>query len=124
MRHITTLTLTIPNGGTVSGAISQALGASTDSLGQQLSGGRSALGTATGVVIYSPAALTGTITVQVQPRGSPSLWLPYSPGGAAQTFGINVAFPVAPGFSDMRLSSSASEAAARTFIIEIQEDMD
>lgn len=94
--------LTIANGGTTSGA----LGGFTD---------------ARSVVLYAPSALTGTVTIQIEPSASGTSWVDLSSAGSDVTIAAGNAVVLEPlGFRQIRLSSSAAEAAARTFTVTMQ----
>jgi hypothetical protein len=80
------------------------------------------LGQATGITIYAPAALTGTITIEVQPYGD-ATWRTLQSGGADITLAATKAVVISPpAFADLRLHSSGAEGADRDFFIDAQLD--
>lgn len=94
--------LTIANAGTASGAIT------------------TGLEDAEWLMIYAPAALTGTVTVQVSDDTATQTWrdLTVVDGTADLTVPAGNAVPVRyTGFKSLRLLSSAAEGAARTFAV-------
>lgn len=113
-RHIQKLgTLTIANGGTNSGAL--------------LAGNvATQFGSNVDMVIFAPAALTGTVTMQIAPLESPSAgdWKTAYLGGADVTIpaGKAVVVPVVA-FKNMRLVSSGAEGADRNFEVFAQVDV-
>lgn len=113
MRHNARVgTLTIASGQTDSAAIT--------SLGAL---GRVGLGNAAGISIHGPAALTGTVTVQVQPAGD-STWRTLQSGGVDVTIAAGKTIVISPpAFADLRLHSGSAEGANRDFLIDSQQDM-
>ena len=68
--------------------------------------------------VDAPATLTGTITVQVEPTSTGAAWATLTSQGSNVTVpaGSSVSiFPIT--FGQIRLSSSAGEAAARSFTV-------
>lgn len=106
MPHVANLTsLTIASGQTVGAAI----------------GG---MDDAEALVIYAPAALTGTITLQISPTreasegGGTATWATLQSGGADITLGAGKALTITDiGFRQLRMVSDAAEGATRTFLI-------
>ena len=91
--------LTIANAGTTSGAI----GGFAD---------------ARALMIYAPAALTGTVTVQVEPTDTGTSWVDYGSGGSDVTIAAGNAVTIEPiSFRQLRLSSSGAEGAERVFTV-------
>jgi len=111
-RHIARIgTLRISNGGTNSPALT--------SLGAV---GRVGLGAATGLTIYAPATLTGTVTIEVLPYGD-ATWRTLQSGGADVTIAATKAVVISPpAFADLRLHSSGAEGADRDFFVDSQID--
>lgn len=71
---------------------------------------------AAGVCIYAPAALTGTITVEVSVDGTTFVTL--QSGGADVSIGAGKAITLTEiSFRHVRLKSSGSEAAQRVFSV-------
>jgi hypothetical protein len=86
--------------------------------------GRVSLAGSLAITIYAPAALTGTVNVQVQPVGSSS-WMTLQSAGSDIVVGAGKAVVINPvAFGDLRLASSAAEAADRAFAIDVEIDMD
>ena len=89
--------LVIANAGTVSGAIGSLEDADT-------------------VTIYGPTALTGTVTIQIEPSAAGTTWLDLTSGGSDVTIGVGNAVVIGDiSFRQLRLSSSAAEGAERIF---------
>ena len=89
--------LVIANAGTVSGAIGSLEDADT-------------------ITIYAPAALTGTVTIQIEPTAAGTDWIDLTSGGSDVTIGAGNAVVVGDiSFRQIRLSSGAAEGAERTF---------
>lgn len=106
-------TLTIANAGTTSGSLSTAAG---------LTSLRHLMGALIGFTIFAPAALTGTVSVEVSYDGSN--WLALADSGTDVTVAANRATAVrAGGFRDIRLVSSGAEAAERSFTVLLQFDV-
>lgn len=119
-RQVTDLgTISIANAGTTSGGLSGVSSASVV---------RVALDYAIAISIFSPAALTGTVTVQVSPVESPAAgdWKALSVGGADVTIPAAKAVILTSlgGFKDLRLVSGSAEAAQRDFIVRAQLALD
>ena len=77
-------------------------------------------GDAENIVIFAPATLTGTVTVEVSdvPGGT---FVPLQSGGADVTLPAGKATTITEvGFPAMRFKSGSAEAAARTFILSKQ----
>lgn len=106
-------TLTITSGATESTALST------------LTNMKVAVGSAVDLIIYAPAVLTGTVTVEISPVESPSSgdWVSLSLSGSAVTIaaGVGELIP-AVAYYDLRLSSGSAEGADRDFIIVAQYD--
>lgn len=91
--------LTISSGGTQSGAI----GGFSD---------------AVALVLYAPAALTGTVTIQIEPTDTGTAWVDLGSGGSDVTIGAGNSVTVEPvGFRQLRVVSSAAEGADRVFTV-------
>jgi hypothetical protein len=107
-------TLTIANGGTDSGALSAATGVSAGVL-------KLLVGAVVSVTIFAPAALTGTITIQVKAHPSDSAWTTLQAAGADITVGAGKAVTLSSiPFGDMRIHSSGAEGAERIFSLLFQ----
>lgn len=90
------VTVTIASGATTSAAVS--------------------LPHAVAMIIRAPAALTGTVSCQIETTASGTDFLTLSSAGTDVTVPANRAIVLTLlGFAQMRLASSAAEAAARTF---------
>jgi len=119
MPHGARATLSIPNAGTKSGSI--------QGFWDSPNAGKVALDNAATITIKAPAALTGTVTVQVA-MTLPSVDADFSnyqdtPGtdvtiGAGKTVRVGL-----PGCTDLRLISGSAEAAQRDFIVDILEEL-
>lgn len=106
-------TLTIASGGTASTALST------------LANLKVAIGFSVDLIIYAPAALTGTATVQVSPVESPSAgdWKNLSAGATVITIAAGSAEIVpAAAYFDLQILSSSAEGADRDFIVVAQVD--
>lgn len=91
--------LTISNAGTTSNAIGS-------------------IDDAEAIVIYAPATLTGTVTVQVEPTETGTAWVDLTSGGSDVTIAAGNSVTITEGgFRQLRLSSSAAEGAARVFSV-------
>jgi len=105
-RHIhRTVDLTILNGAQLSNVISG-------------NDGKIAFGGSYAISFFGPAALTGTVTVQVAPVNTPSAgdWVNLSAGGSDVTVAALKCIIVAnPSFLALRLSSASVELADRVF---------
>lgn len=105
MRHTQVVTLTIPNGQQVSNTLQEALGTS----------GAPVFESFDSLVVYSPAALTGTVTAQAAPTF----------GGTFVNLslqGTDITIPAARAviipaseFGDFRMASGSAEGASRAF---------
>ncbi len=106
-RHLATLgTLTIASGQTTSNAITTKLG----------------FGYATDIVIYGPAAATGTLGVEVSVDGS--TWRALKVDGTQISLGaLDACVLPTSTFVSLRLKSSASEGAERVCTVLGQLDM-
>ncbi len=110
-RHLVYVgSLTIASGGTTSGSIASRL----------------SFGHATDLVIFGPAALTGTVGVEVSWLDSPtgSDWRALKVDGTQITVGAGAA-EVLPSttFPSLRVKSGSSEGADRTFHVMAQVEM-
>ena len=66
--------------------------------------------------IFSPATLTGTITVQVEPSSTGTAFVALQSGGTDVTLPASKATIISPvSFRQIRLITGTTEAAARTF---------
>lgn len=124
MPHVATAVLTIANGGTESGRLGDYWRNDTAGTGQ---GGRIALENAGRVSIQAPAALTGSVAVQVAHKRNP-VAADFSPlrndDGTAVVIAAGSSQIIdTPAATDLRLVSSLAEAAERTFRVSIQEEM-
>ena len=73
---------------------------------------------ALGLTIYSPATLTGTITVQVEPTSTGTSFVDLQSGGADVTIPASKATVLNPiTWRQIRLITGTTEAAARTFTL-------
>lgn len=117
MSHPARVTLSIPNAGTDTPALS-----SIWSKGMC----RSTFGNASGITVHSPAALTGAVTVQVSSKYGSGVWRTLQEAGAdlAIAAGKAVRLPLHEGIEDIRFHSAAGEAAQRDFDIVFKIDMD
>lgn len=92
--------LVIPNGTSTSNALGQIL---EDSWG---------------LTIYTPAALTGTISVEVEPTDTGTNFVTLQSGGTDVTLPAGKATVINPiPFRQIRVTSNAAEGAARTFTL-------
>lgn len=109
------VTLSIPNAGSDSPWLSSIL-----SLGQM----KAVLGSVVHMIIYTPAALTNAITVQVVPtEGDTSGKTLQTSAGTDLTLAAGKAVVVpASAFKDMRIHSAGAEAGQRDFDVVIQVD--
>jgi len=94
-------TLTIASGQTTSGTLASVIGS----------------GALVDLTIYGPAALTGTVTVQVAPNNNPVSgdWKALQSAGADVTVPAAKATTIAASFRALRLVSESSEGADRAF---------
>lgn len=117
MSHQAPVTLSIPNGGTDSPALSALW-----SKGMV----RSGLGNSESIGVSVPAALTGVCTVQVSPQYKSGNWRTLQEGGAdlALAAGKFVRLPLELGIEDIRIHSAGAEGAQRDFVLSLQIDMD
>lgn len=73
---------------------------------------------ATGLTIYAPATITGTITVQVEPTSTGTSFVALQSGGSDITLPASKATVISPiAFRQIRLITGTTEASARTFTI-------
>lgn len=73
------------------------------------------------LVVFGPSALTGTVTVQVEPTRAGTDFLALQSGGSDVTIPANKATPIPViAFRQLRLVSGSAEAIARVFTIEAQ----
>jgi hypothetical protein len=71
-----------------------------------------------GLTLYSPSALTGTITVQVEPTDTGTNFVDLQSGGVDVTLPAGKATVINPiPFRQLRLITGTTEAAARTFTV-------
>lgn len=111
--NVTRFVLSIPNGGTDSPYVS-----SLFSAGQL----KALFGSLVQMIVYTPAALTGTVTMQIR-----SLEATGTPVTLQVVPGTDTAFAAAKGvvvnagaFRDFRIRSSAAEGAQRDFEVVCQ----
>ena len=72
---------------------------------------------AAALTITAPSALTGTVTLQGSLDGG-TTWADIGSGGSDVTIGAGNGVTVSPfPYNGLRLSSSTTEAAARTFLV-------
>lgn len=116
MGHPARVTLSIPNGGTDSNALS-----SLFSKGNV----RSVFGNAAMITLYAPAALTAAVTVQVSSKFGSAVWR------TLQESGVDVAVPAGKavdvfgaGIEDIRFHSAGAEGAQRDFDVVFLIEMD
>ncbi len=70
------------------------------------------------LAIFASTALTGTVTVQVEPTSTGSAWSNLQSGGVDVTIAATKAIVLNPmPFKQLRLLSNASEGATRTFSV-------
>jgi hypothetical protein len=73
---------------------------------------------ATALTIYSPATLTGVITVETEPTDTGTSFVTLQSGGTDVTLPAGKATVLNKvGWRQMRLASAATEAGARTFSV-------
>jgi hypothetical protein len=112
MSHPARFRLTIPAAGTDTPALSSLL--SKGNL-------RSTLGNTSDLIIYAPAALTGTITIQIAPRYGAGEWKTFQDAGADVNIAAGKAISIPVGaIEDLRIHSSGAEGAARDFDVVVQ----
>lgn len=71
---------------------------------------------ATALTIFSPASLTGTVTIETEPSSTGTNFVTLQSGGTDVTLSAGKATVLNKvGWRQMRLASNASEAAARPF---------
>ena|SRR5689334_10349221 len=105
-------TLSIPNAGTDTPALSTLLSAG------QL---KVASGSCIGMTVTSPAALTGTITIQTVPTEGSSSWVTLQQNGSDITVAAGKMVPISVGaFRDIRIHSSGAEGSQRDFLLTFQ----
>ncbi len=73
---------------------------------------------ATALTIYSPATLTGVITIETEPTETGTNFVTLQSGGIDVTLAASKATVINKiGWRQMRLASAASEGGARTFSV-------
>lgn len=93
--------IVIPNGGTESNALD--------------------VGSVNSLAIFAPAALTGTVTLQISPDGEN--WYNAKSGGDNIAVAVDAGVVITNGgYKYLRLISGSTEAAARTFKVSMQEE--
>lgn len=108
-------TLTIPNGGTDTPALSSLLSAS------QL---RVLGGSIVSLEVTGPAALTAACTVQTVPVAGSTTWNAIIVEGATPALAAVTTVSIeVPAFADLRIHSAGAEGAARAFILVAQLEM-
>lgn len=118
MSHPARVTLSIPNGGTDTPALS-----SIWSKGQV----RSTLGNASGITVHAPAAATAALSVQVSSKYGSGVWRTLQ---AADETDVVIAaakavpLPLLLGIEDIRFHSAGAEGAQRDFDLVFKIDMD
>lgn len=117
MSHAARFTLSIPNAGTDTPAISSLMSKGA---------ARSTFGNAAAIEVHVPAALTGACTVQVSSKYKSGVWRTQQEAGAdiALAAGKAVRLPLELGIEDIRIHSAGAEAAQRDFDIVFQIRMD
>lgn len=104
--------LSIPNAGTDSPALSTIMSAGQRKIG---------LGSGVSIGIACPAALTGTVTIQVVPTEGSSSWVTLQSNGSDIALTASKLVVVDAGaFRDLRIHSSGAEAAQRDFDLTFQ----
>ena len=112
MARIRTVTLTIPLGGTDSGALS------AQWIVNEVKDAASGLLDAT---TWGPAALTGTVTIQTRPVFGTGDWCTLQHDGTSYGIGATLTQSVRLGsFGDLRIHSGSAEAAARAVVFAFQ----
>ena len=105
-------TISIPNAGTDSPALS-----SIFSAGQL----KVASGSCIGLTVSAPAALTGTVTIQTVPTEGSTSWVTLQQNGADIAIAAGKMVPVSVGaFRDLRFHSSGAEGGQRDFALTFQ----
>jgi hypothetical protein len=116
MSHQAPFTLSIPNAGTDSPALSTLL--SKGNL-------RSTLGNSEEITIFAPAALTGVCTAQVRSQYGVGPWVTLQQNGADVAIGAGKAANIyGAAIEDLRIHSAGAEAAQRDFVVSFQIEMD
>lgn len=73
---------------------------------------------ATALTIYSPATLTGAVTIETEPTSTGTNFVTLQSGGTDVTLPAGKATVLNKvGWRQMRLASAASEASARAFFV-------
>lgn len=112
MSHTTRVTLSIPNGGTDTPALS-----SIWSKGMV----RSTFGNDADLIVYAPAALTGAVTVQISSKYGSGVWKTLNDGVADIAIAAGKAVQIPLGAAeDIRLHSAGAEGAQRDFDLVFQ----
>ena len=115
MSHTARFTMSIPNGGT-----------DTPALSTMMSKGalRSTVGNCSDIEVYGPAALSGVVTIQIAAKYGSGVWTTLQSGGADVTIaaGKSVQVPIGA-FEDLRLHSAGAEAAQRDIDVVFQITM-
>lgn len=115
MSHTARFTLTIPNAGTDSPALSTMM-----SKGAM----RSTVGNSSDMEVYGPAALTGVVTIQICAKYGSGLWKTLQVAGADVTVVAAKVIQVPIGaFEDLRFHSAGAEGAARGIDVVFQISM-
>ena len=82
------------------------------------SGAQGGLDDAYGISLISPAALTGTVTIQVEQTDTGTNFVNLQSGGVDVTIAANKGIVITPfPFRQIRLISGSTEAATRTFTL-------
>lgn len=116
MSHQAPFTLSIPNGGTDTPALSSLL--SKGNL-------RSTLGNTSMLTVFAPAALTAACTVQVRSQYGTGAWLTLQENGADVAVAAGKAVDVfGVAAEDLRVHSAGAEGAQRDFVVSFKIDMD
>ena len=92
------------------------LGNMTITSGQTASNAVTSCDDADTIVVYAPAALTGTVTIQIEPTLTGTSFVDLQSGGTDVTIGAgNSTSITSVGFRQLRGSSNAAEGADRVF---------
>ena len=79
------------------------------------------LGSCVSFTVFCPAALTGSVTMQVKPTPASASWTTLQSGGADIAFAAGKAVNISNvPFGDFRLHSNAAEGAQRDFQVIFQ----
>jgi len=115
MSHTARFTLSIPNGGTDTPALSTLM--SKGAL-------RSTVGNCTDMELYAPAALTAAVTVQISSKYGSGVWKTLQSGGSdvALVAGKSIQVPIGA-FEDLRFHSAGAEGAQRDIDVVFQITM-